>query len=345
MLSFQEIMAKTEVQRKSIRETLQTGTYHPESASLYDGLGAAAHFEVKQTLDRMSLAEVLVKGSSVMGGDAIIAAKVHDTLVYAAKSSDICELIGYVVTQWEGADLTVDIAVDGSYVPKKATSYGAGADVNPTFTYATVTPVTYTLPIVIGGDLAEDQNFGLAQWHVEKAGEACGYKAGELALTVLKAAPDGDGTLNTAAGGADETTYAHFLQAVANNGNDQFISNAAILTPEAWRHSMGATAAGIPAAQARRPIPEGFDFTIQNVAVKYAAYPILHAASDMAGAAFTDCVTLVFDRGNSLLTGRKRWLEIKEFSNPVEDLAGAVVSFRQDSVTLYKDSICVLTEA
>lgn len=59
----------------------------------------------------------------------------------------------------------------------------------------------------------------------------------------------------------------------------------------------------------------------------------------------TNAYSVVFDRGNALLTGRKRWLELKNFSNPIEDIAGAVVSFRQDSVTLYKDAICLITES
>jgi len=69
----------------------------------------------------------------------------------------------------------------------------------------------------------------------------------------------------------------------------------------------------------------------------------LHLATDAEGV-FTDCVTLIFDRDNALVTGRKRWMEIKNYGDPVSDLAGAVVSCRQDSVTTYNDAIAVLTE-
>jgi len=44
------------------------------------------------------------------------------------------------------------------------------------------------------------------------------------------------------------------------------------------------------------------------------------------------------------LTGRKRWLRIDNYAHPIDDLAGAVVSARQDSVTLHDDAIYVLTE-
>ena len=76
--------------------------------------------------------------------------------------------------------------------------------------------------------------------------------------------------------------------------------------------------------------------------------PALHAAmpgTDTPGGAMTKCVSIVFDRNNALLTGRKRWMEIKNYADPINDLSGAVVSFRQDSITLYNDSICVITEA
>ena len=68
-------------------------------------------------------------------------------------------------------------------------------------------------------------------------------------------------------------------------------------------------------------------------------------ATGGAGTAMTDCITMVFDRGSALLTGRKHWLKLENYSHPIEDLSGAVVSARQDSVTLYDDSICKITEA
>lgn len=60
---------------------------------------------------------------------------------------------------------------------------------------------------------------------------------------------------------------------------------------------------------------------------------------------FTRNYTLVFTKQYALLSGRKRWLRIEQYSEPVRDLKGAVVSFRQDSVTMYNDSIALLTEA
>jgi len=69
----------------------------------------------------------------------------------------------------------------------------------------------------------------------------------------------------------------------------------------------------------------------------------LHLATDAEGV-FTDCVTLIFDRDNALVTGRKRWMMVNNYADPVRDLAGCTITARQDSVTLYDDAIYVLTE-
>jgi len=58
----------------------------------------------------------------------------------------------------------------------------------------------------------------------------------------------------------------------------------------------------------------------------------------------TDLLTIVFDKDYAMLSGRKRWLRIENYSDPVRDLVGATITARQDSVTLYKDSIFVITE-
>ncbi len=351
MLSLQDIMTKTEKQRRAIHECLQkvteTSGYHPEDASLTKGLSAADTYEVKAALDSMSLAEVLQYGSSAQGADDIVAAKLHDTLMFAAKPYDICSKIGNMVTSWKGGALKVQIVVDGSYVPKPFASSGNIPEQNASFVTASLTPRSYGAPILAGDDLIEDQEYGIVQWHAEKAEEACSKLSSELAMAILLAAPDGDGTLNTLAASADETTYAQILGAVTLNGNDHFIADTLIITPESWRHSVGVSATGLPGVASKLPIPEGFDLSLQQLNVLFSTEPLLHAvaATDAEGAPMTNCISLIFDRKNSILTGRKRWMEIKNFSNPMDDIAGAVVSFRQDSVSLYKDSICVLTES
>jgi hypothetical protein len=359
MLNIQEILDKTVQQRKAITECLDKGYYDPQEetkehipASLYYGLSKADSIEIHETLNNLSLAEILIKGLTTAGADKLVAAKLHDTLYYAAKQYDICPLIGYVTEKWEGANLQVNIAKDGTYKPHKFASGANMPEEEPQYVYATVAPLGYGITIDIGGDLLDDEQYGLVQWHVEQAGKACGEMATELALTVLVAGSDGDGTLNSGAAAAGQTTSANIMAALQDNAADKFVSNTLVCTQEAWAHSI---AYGAEVAQARYWIhpmalasslpPTGYHAKYGTLDVLINNSDILHASSDLAGAAMTACKTIVFDRNNALLTARKRWLRIENYAQPIKDIAGAVVSFRQDSVSLYNDSIYLLTEA
>jgi len=360
MLNLKEIMDKTQLQRKAILECLDQGFYHPEHvtkeqvpASIYYGLKPADQAEIKETLDTLSLAELLGKTSTVTGSTYLVAAKLHDTLIYVARQDDICPLIGYVTSKWEGGDLTVQIAKDGTYVPRPFASGAKIPELNVQLVQATLSPVAYGIPILAGEDLIEDEQYGIVQWHVEKAARACGKQSSDLALAVLKGGADGDGILNSITTATLDTTIAaEILHALDDLGEDQMIGNTMVITPEAWEHTVGTQeiaggAAGDVSAHLttfKPPAPD-YNLTYSGLDTLFNASPQLHDSADAEGAAFTTCVTLVFDRNNSILTGRKRWLEIKDYSDPVEDIAGAVVSYRQDSVTLYKDAICVITEA
>jgi hypothetical protein len=349
MLSLQEVLDKTTVQRKAIRNALdctsKTKGWTPQDAGLYDGLKPADAYAVKETMDSLSLAEVLIAGSAAMGADDLVAAKLHDTLIYSAQQEDLCPLMGDVITGWGGANLTVDVSVHGSYKPKPATSAGVGADVNPSFVQCTLAPKTYTVPILSGNDMIEDSAYSLIQWHVEQAGKACGSEASELALAVLIAAPDGDGTLNTGAAGADTTTWAQILLGISTLGDDRWTANTMFITAEAWRDAIAVTAAALPGIAGKTPMADVYDLALQQLDLKFVHSPQMHAAGDLEGAVMTDCKTLIFNRPNAIITGRKRWLEIRNYADPIADIAGAVVSFRQDSVTLYKDAIYLLTES
>jgi len=343
MLSFQDILAKTTEQRRQIRESLDhvkgDNGWHPEDSNLYEGLNATDTAEVKAALDSMTLAEVLEKGSTAMGADTLVATKLHDTLIYAARPYDICPEIGYVISKWEGGDLGINITVDGSYMPKPFV--GGKLEVNASFVKATVAPVSYGIPIVAGKDVVEDQEYSIIQWHAEKAAAAIGEKASQMAIAVLIAAADGDGTLNGGnSGDAGNTkwtgaTTTGIDTAYTQNGTDGFKSNSIITSPTAWMDGIYST---IPAGTVvSGPKRSTFDFNIAGI-------DLMIWPSDADLTAGGKLLTMVFDSRNAILTGRKRWLEIKNFSNPIEDIAGAVVSFRQDSVTLYKDAISKITE-
>lgn len=232
MLSFQDLVNKTTVNRHRIKEALQRTNnengWHPSDCNIYEGLNTADTFEVKSALDAMTLAEILEKGSATMGADDIVATKLHDTLIYAARDYDICSNIGYVVTKWEGGDLNVNVTVDGSYIPQPFA--GGKVEVNASFVVATVQPKAYGIPIVAGEDMIEDQEYGIVQWHVEQAAKACGKKSSDMAIAALKAAADGDGDLNSEAAGLGALIEVDISNAIAANATDGFHSNTLLIS-------------------------------------------------------------------------------------------------------------------
>lgn len=363
MLSIQEIIDKTKPQLDQIEATMDSwGQFHPDMktpektrCTIYDGAKPALTAELKQSLRAIPLKEILVSG--IAGAANLVPSKIHDELIYFSKKTDVCPLIGRVVTGWKGGNLKVNIVDDTSYIGQEFA--GAGAAI-PTETVksvqATITPKSFAVNVQITSDLIENSAYDLVEYHLQKAAEAMGDKASELALTVLKTATDGVGTVNGGVSGdADETKWTGASTAgvdtcLAALTDDHWIPNTIIMTPEAWEHSvqttMPALANNIPVQYNLPPPAEGFHMKIgvPPMDLLFSTNAALHAAAKIP-VAMTDCVTIIYDRNNGLLTGRKRWLQINNYAHPIDDLEGAVISARQDSVTLYDDAIAVITES
>ena len=358
MFSIQEITSKFADNLREIEQHMDaSATFHPEDASIYRGLGPADQMGIRETLRAVplrQLMEFLGKGTTL--GNYLIADKVHDDLTFYATETDLAPLISAsVVNGWRGTDLIVDVVDDESYKPM----FTASGSISPTTTMntskCTLTPQTFTLNIRVAGDLEEDTEFALTDFHVRNAARAVGLLSTDMALNVLKNGPDGVGTANTEAAAADETNWLDIQNAFEANARDNFLSNTMITTHEAWTHSIfagsevaGGTAGdyGVHPVVQWTPPAAGFDGKYEMLDLKFSASRELHAAeaTDAPGGAMTNCVTLVFDRNAALLTGRKRWMQLENYSDPVKDLGGAVISCRQDSVSLYKDATCAITE-
>ena len=358
MLSITEIRDKTVAPREQIRQTMDAwGKYHPELASadhvpcgITEGLTPANAQQVMESIRAIPLREFLAKSGTtgIAGAAYLVPAKVHDDLIMYAADADICGRIGQVVTGWEGGDLLVDIVSDESYAAHEFRSGGQIATQTVQSMQATIAPKSFGISARITNDLIDDAQFGMVDFHLKNAAVGIGQYASDIALTVLLTATDGWGTLNSSAtGDADETrltngTTADIGDAVRGNSYDNWKSNTLVITPEAWAHSVSTQAQEtgwqLGTTQA------GYDYKLGILDVILSNSAKLHASTDVVGAAYTNCISLVFDRNNSMLTGRKRWMQISNYGDPVRDLAGAIVTARQDSVTLYDDCIYKLTE-
>jgi hypothetical protein len=355
MLSLQEIALKYEKQLRETRKQMNSdASFHPEQI-----FTLKEYREITETTRAISwsrLNEFLGKGQTL--GDYFVAVKVYDDMVTYSLDSDIVPLISaQIVNGWEGGDLTVPIPSRTGYV---AEEFASGA-VLPTSTVetmkATLSPITFGVAPQITEDLIEDSQFGLMEWHLKHAAQAIGEKASNLAMTVLGTASDGWGTLNSGNASADETTWAQIETAIEANTDDRWHTDTIIINPEAWEHSVK-NSMGVEVAQARywqpyagvanllsttQPAP-GFDFKIGTIDVKKYICDYNHAANSTDATAMTKCKTLLFNRKNALFTGRKKWMQLTNYADPIQDLSGLVVKCRQGSISLYDDCIFTLSE-
>ena len=350
--SIQEMVSHADKNLTRVRSRMGKGTYHPEDSDIFTGLSRSVERTMRESIRKIPLREFLIKsGTTDVGGAAyLVPTKLHDILNYSSKPFDICSLISMdVVDGWDGGALTVDIVKDESM---RAREYGSGGSV-PAGTgetvQATITPISFGFDIPITNEMVEDGLYDLISWHVSQAGKAMGYKATDIAVTVLKTGTDGDGTVNSVTtGDVNESKWSGAESGDVEGGGkaigaDEFIPDTMLTTSEAWVHSLSSGVSRM--GWAMLPPTPNYDFKVGMFDVVLNNSPSLHASTDTLGAAFTACVTVVFDKDNAMLTGRKRWLQIENYSNPIEDLSGAVVTARQDSVTVYDDSIYVLTES
>lgn len=358
MLSIQETVQKDQVkeQLRLVRSKMDAyGSFHPEQASIYNVESEALRLELQDTLKRIPLREFLAKSGTtgIAGAAYLIPDKIHDDLIMYSRQTDaVPSISAQIVSGWAGGDLLVDIADDGTWVAQEFTSGGQIPTGTVNSVQATLAPISFAIAPRITDDLLEDAvKFGgdnLVDYHLRHAALALGDKATSLALTVLAAPPDGWGTAHaTASGDADETkltlgTTTDVVLALRKLGDDRWIGDTMVTTPESWGHSISMQAVGT--GWGTLPPTEGYTNRIGQLDVLQLTNAELHDSADLPEAAFTACLTLVFSRANAMLTGRKRWMQINNYSEPVKGLAGAVISCRQDSVTLYKDAVYKITE-
>ena len=351
MYSIQEMTDKAESQLKEVKSAMERdGFFDAKRANLYGGLSRSVEREMRESIRRTPLREFLVKSGTtgVAGAAYLVPAKLHDILIYASKQFDVVPMISSMITGWKGGAVNVGIVKDESL---RAEEYGAGGSM-PAGTAdtvrATITPKAFGFNVSVNNEMIEDSQYDLVEWHFAQAAKAMGRKASDLAIKVLLTATDGDGTLNSSAtGDADETkftqgTTSDVVTAIRKLGDDEFVPDTLLLTSEAWGHSVGVHA--VPTGWDTRQPSGEYHASLGMLDVLIYNSPELHASTDVVGSAFTNCISLIFDRKNALLTGRKRWMRLENYANPFEDLSGVTITSRQDSIDLYSDAIYKLTE-
>ena len=355
MYNISEMIEHSAPNLKLIEQVMDSHkTYHPEEANIYNGLKRSVERELHESLRRtplQKLIEFLTKpgSTSTASGAYMVAAKVSDILYYAAKQEDLTALCSAaVVDGWAGSDLNVALATNEQYKPQIGSSGGAAPQETADISQSALKPKLFTANIAITGDLLEDNQYGLLEWHVANAGKAIGQ---EVSDNMLKVIVDSS-TVNAETASADETLIADINDAFDALGRYRFIGDTLIVTPEVYTHSLwsaevaGGTAGDFGGNVNNQSAPAaGFDTKFLSFDTKFSTAPALHAGTEVLGDAFTDCHSILMDRKNAVLTGRKRWLQIERYADPIKDLTGAVVTARANSVLLQAKAAVDIAES
>jgi hypothetical protein len=293
--------------------------------------------------------EFLAKGSTtgIGGAGYLIPVKIYQTLNTYAGIEDVISDVSMAVlpaSEIPGSTMDVDIAVGGSYKPHAISSGGKQVEEEIKFTKATLDfgPInTWGINFNIGNDLIEDSQFNMIDLHVRMAGQEMGKYSTTKVLEVMASTTDGDGTLNTKSASEDACTMGEIWDAVQTNLVDEFRSNRILAPSELLKLTFSDTTYSAYA-------PDFHNASIKLQMVNFfgldwirCEHPSLWTETSHLP---TDCIGYVFSKEYSYLSGRKRWLRMENYSDPVRDLVGATITARQDTVSIYNDSVCKISE-
>lgn len=371
-MSLQEMgekIAKKDGPGFCIKEQLERGYFDPydyELLSAWRGVSKEDNAKFMNTLRDIPLRDMIAAATpnaktyvnphlkeflassgttGIAGAYYLIPVKLWDTMQTESVQTDITAAISKQVLGPEsiqGTTMKIDIAKDGQYIFNESSS-GAIA---PTETIETVQATLdfstlYTLNFRIANDLIEDSQFDLIEMHVREAGRQAGEKASTLAATVLYTGTDGDGTVNAINSGQNYSIWAAgatvgIEDALTYNATDGYTSDTLLLTHKAFLYSIKNTGAQYNEGQINNEwVKNGYPTQLGGMNIVWSDIEYLNAAAAKA---------VVFTKEYGILSGRKRWLRLEKYAEPVKDLTGAVISFRQDSVSLINDSICQYVE-
>ena len=372
MSSFQETLNKAAPQIKDIKEMLDHGIYdHSEKNIFGTGLdqdkatplGKEDQQRIMNLIRTAPLKEFLAKSGAItaaglQGANYLIPVKVHDMLYVATAVSDIVPDISSIMLgpgDIPGTTYNIDIVKDintttSGLWPRKFSSGGKIAEANLEITQATLDfSNAFGIRFGIANDLIEDSKWDLVARSISEAGKELGEYATNMACTILSTAPDGDGTLNSGTSGYNDITWWQnpaiamygVDSAIKDNFADGFSSDTMVTTHEAMLGSIMQTCGTTSNESSvwNEFLHNGYPKKLGPLNIFYADVDIMSNNK-----AFTNCLTVVFQKEYALVSGRKRWLRLENYSDPIRDLVGAVISCRQDSVSIYKDSICTITE-
>jgi hypothetical protein len=351
MFSIQECVSKTETQLKNIREYMDSrGYFDPYECNLFVGVKRSVQREIMETFKTASLKEILdstqysTGALGAQGMHYLVPTYVSMKLYQAMSAVDIAPAVSADVPQNQTGDKIYINAIVNALAGRSG--YGGFSTSGLKINNAEAKMERYTCPIAISNDMVEDNSYNIMQSCIDGAGRAMAKQSNDKICSVLKrtAGTTGYGTKTTEAAGADTTTPANVATCAAEVaageiGCGMFRPNLIVTSHEVWNDALITTAGHPEVMHPRTPMYDAW----------YGGYDVVLVNSSQMGGAVAsnrlpDAVTIILEKELGIVTARNNWLRIENYSDPVKDLAGAVVSGRMGVGELVDSAIGVLTE-
>jgi len=380
--SLQEILSKTEQSRKEVEAQLdQTKpSFHPYDGSIYTGLNDADKAGIYETLRSVSLAELLWKlnlkeyfgpsttlttgTTAAAGAPYVIPDKIYADLHEDARGMDLTPLISNMKGDTPGATLKIDCEDRDGFLPHFGSSGGEGPTETLKIAQGTITPRTFSISPSITNDMIEDSQFDLMEAHLRIAAQAMGDWSTKMCLYPVMEDHRGStttyrvtGDYNTVGAGGARIYLSDFLEAEEANALDGHPSDVYVIP------SAGGTSTMFMGEAAGSPIPPldvwKLNFSGGQSLGSFLGMPMYRVINDgttagkwavaavqwYAGLYSTHWHALMMNKKDGIQTVRKRWLRIENYSDPIKDLKGAVISARQGHLVAHADAVCVISLA
>lgn len=360
------------------------GGFHPQENSIYQGLNDADRQGIFETLQKIPLAYMLaagavnqgIKDASILkefiahsgslttgtlgaaGFNYLLPDVIYTALFENARGEDMTPLISNML-ECPGPELKVDAEADDKFKPKFTSSGGEAPYQAITTAQGTIKPKTFTMNIGCTNDMLEDNLFNVLASHIAIAGKSMGEFSTRMCLFPImddhRASATTyriEGAYNTVGNGGDYCYGSDMREAIGANNTDGFTTDVFVVPPQWANTALAGSGAGdnFPANEAMKYNLKGLVLSPFNgVDVVQARHMTTSdtpaALSWQSGLYSTTWHELALNKTYGIQTVRKRWLKIENYSDPIKDLVGAVVSARQGHLVAYADACCVMSHA
>ena len=363
MLSLQEIQQNDSIKSnlKKTEDFMDTnGYFESRECNIYEGLKRSIQRELAETLKHVNLAMLLsyVKKESIKeyvtsttlttgtlgagGINYLVPTYMTQKLYVAATAQDIAPAVSADVIMDQPGDTLNLTAIVRALTVKGSTGSTGGATIRG----SEVKMERFTSPAIATTEMIEDNDYSLIETLTKAAGISMVKQSNDQILAVLKRVTGtlGFGDKTVEAAGADTTTPANVAacaQEVAAGaaGIGIYHPNVLVCPPEVWFDAL-TTTTGHPDIHPPRN---------NQYYAWYSGLDVVQINSLQLGTVasnkLTNAVSIILEKECGIVTARKNWLRIENYSDPVKDLAGAFISGRQSCGELVDAAIGVLTES